>query len=243
MRRGGSPPPRVAELRARAGQDGLPGAQLPGPGPAPEPRPRPALASLARPQPPSPPRALLHSPAPPTSERPAGPWGLPWAGSRSCGDPGEPSRLEAPARPFPRPGHGRPRLPAVHRTTRGTRGRAPRGRRRLGPGGRPETESGTPRMLAGCAAPPGGRAWSGARGAPGVLLWGGADPDLAGLERAGGRFAPCVPNFVERLTLRPGRSEFWSHWRWVPGWHCSGAQAHVPFCPHPPAGGRGRPGP
>lgn len=79
---------------------------------------------------------------------------------------------EATAQTFLRPGHGRSRRPLVRCATRGTRGGAREGGGRRRTGGRPGTEPGTQRMLEGCAAPPGGWAWSGARAALGLLLAG-----------------------------------------------------------------------
>ncbi|XP_039111769.1 collagen alpha-1(III) chain-like [Hyaena hyaena] len=155
----------------------------------PPPRPRPA--------PPSPPlharrsrcRALCsHSPAPPTSERRAGPWGCRRVGSRSSGDPGEPSR---PAAPSGLPA-SRPWAAAAPRCAR----HHPRYAR---PG--PETESGTPGTLAGCAAPPGGRAWSGTLGSPGLPL--GGTPTQPSRDGGRGRAAGSRPALLT-LSLHCG---------------------------------------
>lgn len=113
--------------------------------------------------------------------------------------PESPRGPEATAQPFLRPGHGQPRRPPVCGAARGTRSGAREGGGRRGAGGRPGTEPGTQRTLAGCAAAPGGRAWSGARVATGLLLGG-----VAGNEALPGwkntlrcRFVPSARNFVE----------------------------------------------
>lgn len=94
------------------------------------------------------------------------------------------ARAAPTLRPSPRPGHGRPRRPPERGATSGTRGRAPGGRRAAAAGGRRGTGPRRRGGSRGCAAPPRGWAWSGAR-APPRLLWGGT-PDLP-QEGDGGR--------------------------------------------------------
>lgn len=125
----GTPSPTHCRARAWAGRDSSPGAPpLPAPG-----VPGPALVSERARRHSH--RALRHLPVPRTSERPASPWGRPQAGSRSRGDPGEPSwpRSDGPALPASRP-WAAAAPPCVRRSPRyaqrGTRGRRATGGRR-----------------------------------------------------------------------------------------------------------------
>ena len=167
-RRLGTPSPTHCRARAWAGRDSSPGAPpLPAPGvPGPAPvserarrRSHRALSATCL-------RRELRSGRP-------GHGGVPRPDHVAAAPPESPRGPEATAQPFLRPGHGQPRRPPVCGATRGTRSGAREGGGRLGAGGRPGTEPGTQRTLAGCAAPPGGRAWSGARVATGLLLGGG----------------------------------------------------------------------
>lgn len=89
-------------------------------------------------------------------------------------------------------------------------------------------------MVAGCAAPPGGRAWSGVLDARGLLL-GGTPVRTPGMEAEGGRrVRASALNFVECVTRGLGRAEIWSHWSWVPGGASPRLRLTVPFRPHPP---------
>lgn len=148
--------------------------------------------------------------------------------------PESPRGPEATAQPFLRPGHGQPRRPPVCGAARGTRSGAREGGGRRGAGGRPGTEPGTQRTLAGCAAPPGGRAWSGARVATGLLLGGGRamKPSRDGRTRCAAGSCPALVTLSSE-SLGLGRSEVWSLRCWVPGWRRPEAQAHCPLLPPP----------
>lgn len=90
----GRPPPPTARQRAGAGRT-VPRRPAPaGPAPAAAP-PSPLERARRRHREPS----ATRLPAPPTSERPAGPWGRPRAGSRSFGGLDSPRGPEAPALP------------------------------------------------------------------------------------------------------------------------------------------------
>ena len=225
--------------------EGLGGAGQLSRSPAPprprSPRPRPRFRARS---PPQPPRALSHLPAPRTSERPAGPWGRPQAGSRSRGAPGEPSwpRSDGPALPASRP-WAAAAPPCVRRNPRyaqrGTRGRrATGGRRTARDRARDAEDTGRVR----------GAPWG-----PGLERSAGGDGPPSG---GGGRAmktsrdertrcaAGSRPALVtlSSASLGLGRSEVWSLRCWVPGWRRPAAQAHCPLLP-PRPGGRGRPGP
>lgn len=189
------PPPRRAEGSCAAGQPSRTG-------PAPEPRrapPRPARACERAGR-----RHRALSATRPRRELRSGGQGH---GGASGPDhvaeapPEHPRSPGAPAWPFLRPGHGRPRRPTVRRTTRGTRGRAARGRRPRGAYGRPGTELGTPRMLSGSVAPPEDWAWKGCGGRR-ASCWGGPSRGPPGMEGECRRQVRVrAPNFVESASL------------------------------------------